>query len=170
MATYPHDTMKAAKTDATSPIIQAPPYEDIPSQGPDNKESSARLVKSTGYNKRSWRAPVVIIGTGLAALAFALAHHFVNVFLDGRNVEDTSIKQAWVIRGQTMFAFVVRMFLTLCVVASFIQRQWYNFQRRLFTVHEIDAITAVMENPLAFRRISAWRKVPVLFVGALIAW
>ncbi|KAF2445052.1 hypothetical protein P171DRAFT_287979 [Karstenula rhodostoma CBS 690.94] len=62
------------------------------------------------------------------------------------------------------------MFFTISVGAAFVQRQWWNFQRQQFSVHEIDAVTTVLGDLFGLLALSAWRKVPLLAVAALISW
>jgi hypothetical protein len=73
-------------------------------------------------------APLSIIGTLLMGLALSLAHHFMDVTLDGRQVSKVSRSQSWISRFSTALAFLVRIFLTISVVRHTCSASGGDFQ------------------------------------------
>ena len=56
------------------------------------------------------------------------------------------------------------------VGASYVQYQWYKFQRQSFRVDEIDSLTGVADDVLAFFYTHVFVRQPVLLLVAIIAW
>lgn len=170
MAAHNIARKSVVKSDTTPLVTQTPvPKHGLDSQ-PAQSETSQMLSGHVARVGQSWRAPFLVLSTLLAGLVCTLVHHFLNAFLNGRVVTDTSISQAWVLRVQTIFAFLVKMFLTVSIGAAFVQRQWWSFRQPQFSVREVDAVTTVLGNVFGLLTLSAWRKAPLLAAIALISW
>lgn len=170
MAANAHIQTKSTKASVDSTVSQSRIPEYVAGNPSKESESPMMLSSDTAHVAQSWRAPFVILSTLLAGLVCALAHHFTNAYLSGQVVTDCAIPQAWVLRLQTVFAFLVKMFFTVSVGSAFVQRQWWKFHRQGFNVREIDAITTVLGDVFSLLTLSAWRKAPLLAVAALISW
>lgn len=118
----------------------------------------------------SLRAPATILTALLFGLALALAHHFMNVGLNGKPVADVKLSQAWVSRFSTALAFLVKTAFTISISAVFIQRQWLSFHRQSFKIVDIDNVTSILQNPLGFLSRFIWLQTPILALIALMSW
>jgi hypothetical protein len=70
---------------------------------------------------KSWRAPITILTPLLVGLGLSLAHHCMNVQLNGKPVANIKVSQTWVSRFSTALAFLVKIAFTSSVRAAFIQ-------------------------------------------------
>jgi len=53
-----------------------------------------------------WESPVLMVGLTVLAPLVAVGHHLFYVYLDGKQVSQVTIPQAWVIRVGTAFAYL----------------------------------------------------------------
>lgn len=116
------------------------------------------------------RAPAVILSTLLVGLAVALAHHFMNVHLDKKSVENVRVSQAWISRISTGLAFLGKLLFTISVGASFTQRLWLRFHQQNFKISEVDAVTSILGNFPSFFSSLVWFRHPILVLTALTSW
>jgi hypothetical protein len=120
--------------------------------------------------QRSWKALSVILASLSAGLGVALAHHFMNVYLDGKPVNKITLSQSWVSRFGTALAFLVKLSFTISVGAAFVQYQWMRFHKESFRIQDVDALTSVLGNFLSFFASSVWFRQPVLLTLGLVSW
>lgn len=112
----------------------------------------------------------MILATIMVGLGLAMAHHFMNNYLDGRAVNQVSMSQAWVSRFGTTFAFLVKMFFVITAGEAYIQRQWWKFHRTTFTVKDLDALTTVLGNAFCLFSTTVWFRTPTLAIMAIVVW
>lgn len=170
MANVSKGQITPAKDGTGSHVVEARVSERGSEKHSEQSETSQMLPDGVVSVTGSWRAPIIIVSTLMAGLGFAMAHHFSNAYLNHKLISDVIIPQAWVSRLQTLFAFLVKMYLTISIGAAFVQHQWWNFHRRQFSAREIDAVTTVLGDIFSLFTFSAWRKVPSLVVAAFISW
>lgn len=144
-------------------------YAAVHKREPTRSHSRIR-GKGTLMNVASWRASATILSSLLLGLGIALAHHLMNSHLDQRPTHTVGLSQAWVSRFNTALAFLVKLAFTICVGATFVQRQWYSFHRHSFKVNEVDSITSVLGNALSFFDATVWIRNPLLAFAAAVAW
>ena len=90
--------------------------------------------------------------------------------LNGKPVASISVSQSWIFRFGTAFAFLVKVAFGVSVGASYVQYQWHKFRRQSFRVDEIDSLTGVADDVLAFFYTHVFLRQPVLLLVAIIAW
>ena len=110
-----------------------------------------------------------MVGSGLIGIAFAVGHHAFYSHYNGRAVTSEQ-EQRYIISVGTAFAFLVKVFLTLATATAYVQNFWMRVKRRPNSVQELDALNAVLRNPLHFWNIRMWSRHMVLLVLALITW
>lgn len=120
--------------------------------------------------KQDWRAPIVMLSTFFAGLGVALAQHFTYNALDMKPVLSLSVSQAWISRIGTGLAFLVKLFLTICVGAAFVQHQWMQFHDKSFRVGEIDTVTSALANIFYLFKSTVLYRHPALLLMALASW
>lgn len=119
---------------------------------------------------RCWRAPAIMFATLLAGLGTALGHHFMNVSLNGKQVDQAGLSQSWVSRFSTSLAFLVQFFFATSVGVAFVQRQWLNFHRESYKIEEIDSLTGILGNIFNFFSGLVWLRNPILTMIAIVSW
>jgi len=111
-----------------------------------------------------------MIGLTLLAVLAAIGHHLFYVYLDGKQVSQVKIPQAWVIRVGTAFAYLFKASLVAAVGIAFCQRFWYSARRSSLQIRSLDAMFGVLINPLKFFNADLLLRTKVLFIMAVIAW
>lgn len=139
---------------------------------PQNSSEQSIPLYSNEKAKRSksWRAPATILSSLLMGLGLALAHHFMNVQLDGKALEDVKVSQAWISRFSTALAIMAKTAFTISVGAAFVQRQWLRFRRQSFKIGDVDAVTSAIGNPLGLFSSTIWFHHPILVLIAMVSW
>lgn len=117
-----------------------------------------------------WKAFTTIIVSLVFGIIFALGHHCMNSYLNGKQVTDVPISQSWISRFGTAFAFLVKTAFVISVGASYVQYQWFKFHRQSFRVDEIDSLTDVLENAMCFVYNLVFVHQPVLLLIAMVTW
>lgn len=114
----------------------------------------------------------MIITVGLLlGIGLALAHHFLNAYLDRRPVDSvTLLSQTWASRISTALAFMVKLSLATSVGAAYMQHQWLRFHEHDFNVEEVDSLTSILGNALNFFSSTVWLQHPILALVALVSW
>jgi hypothetical protein len=144
--------------------------EQLPSP-PSEKQKKHAIDTKQLWNHRnlSWRMPIIMIGSLVLAVAFALGHHFFYRYCNGKEANQ-QLPQQWVTRGGTAFAFVIKMFLAISTGMAYVQQSWLSLQTRPQSVRRVDAIFAVLGNALEFVDPGLWLRNPLLTIPAIITW
>lgn len=136
--------------------------------------TASEVIATAPGNERpthkSWRAPAIMFATLLAGLGAALGHHFMNVSLNGKQVDQAGLSQGWASRFSTALAFLVQCFFTTSVGTAFVQRQWLNFHREPYKIEEIDSLTGILGNIFDFFTGLVWLRNPILTTIAIVSW
>lgn len=112
----------------------------------------------------------MMLCTLLLGLGTAIAQHFFYTSLDGTPVSEVSVSQAWVSRISTGLAFLVKVALTLCVGAAFVQHQWHRLHQAPLRVAKLDTLTSALGNLFSFFEGTVLYRNPVLAVMAVVSW
>lgn len=105
----------------------------------------------------------------LAGLVLAIAHDLFYQFLNGRPLNQ-SLSQTWVTRIGTGVAFLAKTAFVIAVASAYVQRQWMNLRHDSYKMREVDDLTGVLYDIMAFFNVRLWLKMPLLFCIALLAW
>jgi len=106
----------------------------------------------------------------IASILAAGGQHFYYHSLNGRGVNDVPVSQGWVIRGGNALAFLFKSCLVMAVAVSFCQLFWYLIRRTTLEVGTLDAIFALLQNPLSFFVGELWIRGKLLLLIGIIAW
>ncbi|KAL6303627.1 hypothetical protein BKA93DRAFT_826456 [Sparassis latifolia] len=114
----------------------------------------------------------------LLGLASALGHHAFNAHLVGHAVDSDLSFGGWfnvpsqtlVFRVATAFVFLTKTFFTSAVSMAFTQRLWVTVSRKYLRLSGLDALWAVLNDPLAFATWDMLRNAKMLTLLALVAW
>lgn len=126
--------------------------------------------RSVKNEKRSWKAPTTMLCALVLGLGLALAQHFTYASLDGRPVSTVSVSQAWISRISTGLAFLVKVALTICVGAAYVQHQWLRLKQTPFKVNDVDSLTSALGNIFCLFESLIWFRYPILTLMALVSW
>lgn len=127
-------------------------------------------VKSLAWGSHiHWKVPTIMFGSLAAGIAFAVGHHGVYQFFDGRRAS-SEIQQTWVLNAGASFAFITKMFLVLATAAAYVQLLWMTLRRKSRTVRDIDNLFAVLEDATCFVDLGLWTRHLPLFVLAVVTW
>lgn len=129
-----------------------------------------RRVERKAKKYVCWIGPASMVGALVAALAFSLAHHFFYNSLNGRLVEETQLSQQWLIRIGTLFAFLVKMSLTVATTIAYTQQQWLTLGSRSFPISQVDSMFGVLKHISLFSDLKVWIRNPVLASIAALTW
>ncbi|KPI37348.1 uncharacterized protein AB675_10331 [Cyphellophora attinorum] len=120
---------------------------------------------------KRWRAPIVMSSALLFGVAIAVSQHFMNIYLDGKVVDEIALSQAWVSRFETALAFLFKTVLSICVGDAFVQHQWRHLHQRTFQqMGDIDCVTNALRKPSNMFEWRVWITAPLLTLIALISW
>jgi hypothetical protein len=95
---------------------------------------------------------------------------FVCARINGARVEETYTSQIWTVRIATGIAFLVKTLFVISAGIAYTQYQWLTTRSKTFKIRQIDAISSVLTNPLAFCETRAWARFPALSLLAGITW
>lgn len=116
--------------------------------------------------KIHWWTPFVMAFLFVAGIMGALGHHFYYDHLDGQKADNQLMK----VRYGTALAFFTKTMLVGAVVLSFRQRIWVSFRQKAMTIHAIDGLFAIIEDPTAFRKWEMWKNAKIATIMALATW
>ena len=111
--------------------------------------------------------PHILIVIGVLA---AVGQHLFYNYLDGRDVRNVPISQAWVIRVGVAFSFLSKSFLIAAIYVSFPYGFWLAMRRKVMRIHGIDAAFSILHNPFKFFGSELLVKIPSLFIFAILTW
>jgi hypothetical protein len=117
-----------------------------------------------------WRSPTSMFTSFFLAMIFAVAHHVLNIELDGRPVSDISVDQTWIFRAGNTLAYIVKVLLVLAVGNAYVQRIWYHARGKPTKLKNFDTLFGVPDNAFELRRLAFWFQKPVLLIVVLILW
>ena len=117
-----------------------------------------------------WKTPAVILVAYLAALTFAIGHHFFYHSLNGQDVEKHYFGQETTVAIGTAFAFLVRATLVIAVGTVYWQMFWLRLGRQSFAITEVDSLAGALTSVLDLVDVRALRRSPDLGIIALLAW
>jgi hypothetical protein len=106
----------------------------------------------------------------LSAVLFAIAHHVLNLNLDGKEVTELAVGQQWISRSGNALAYVVKVLLVLATGTAYFQRVWHHARGKPTKLSQFDSLFGVQESILEFRHVIFWFRRPILLLAALILW
>lgn len=129
---------------------------------------------------RHWRALSILLGSLFASVLFATGHHIYYRSLAGTPVSTTNALAVggWAgVSSQklntavgTTFAALFRTALSVAVTTAFVQLIWKAVKAKGTKLSVVDALSGVLQNPLSFSNLEAWRGSTLLFGLALTIW
>jgi hypothetical protein len=132
-------------------------------------EVEERADTNSTTDNLHWKNPTLMAGALLTGLIFALIHHFFYDYWNGKVVLDET-QQQWITRGGTFFAFAFKVALAAGGGVAYVQFLWLSLRQRAYRVRDVDSMFTVLSNPLAFRLVKLWVKLPFLAVVAALVW
>jgi hypothetical protein len=140
--------------------------------------------KMTERHHAHWFSPASMLATWLAALAFALGHHFFYDNLDGEytpsgnhfiDAYDTGVsKQQMNLAVGTALAFAVKTCLVLAASTAYVQLFWKVLisqpSSHPFHLQSIDKAYSALRNATLLIDYPSWKRFPLLFSLALTTW
>lgn len=127
------------------------------------KRPSMRLVQ-----RAHWQVPSTMLACFLGAIALAGAHHGFYLAMNDRPASNND--QAWVMRGGTVLAYLVKVLLVLAASIAYVQILWRHIKNMNMTMMELNDLFSVLENCLLFLNYKVWFRNPLLFVLAATTW
>jgi hypothetical protein len=149
---------------AQTPLSQAPATKTKLAANSEDVEKSAEKNTSNDFH---WRNPTLMAWALPTGLIFALIHHFFYRYWDGKTVLNET-QQQWITRGGTFFAFAFKVALAAGGGLVYVQFLWMSLRQRAYKVRDVDSIFRVLSNPLAFRLMKLWLRLPLLAVVAAL--
>ena len=146
-------------------------YQPVPLPAPSDEGPmpiSEGHMRST-RKSNNWRAPMAMVISLLAGVAFALIHHFFYLYWDQKKVASDN-QQRWIVRGGTGFAFGFKLALTIGSSAAYVQYLWLSLQKRPYQVGNLDSLFSALSSILPFADLRLWTRVPLLLTIALTTW
>lgn len=127
-----------------------------------------------------WQAPTTIVLSLVTGVLLAVGHHLFYDNLHGRQAR----ADGWQILGSrvspqqlniaigTALAFLVKTFLLLAISTAYLQLLWRSLLRtsKGTTLGDLDIAFSGLSNLISVSKIWVWRKLPLLFVLAVVAW
>ncbi|KAI1420466.1 hypothetical protein F5Y12DRAFT_719531 [Xylaria sp. FL1777] len=126
-----------------------------------------------------WFAPALMLSAWLGGIIVACGHHVYYSHLNGSPANTNISVLGFVYSTQqlssalgTSFAFVARAFLVFSSSIAYTQVFWRAAEHptKPNTLRDLDSMSSSLSNLFAFRRVSIWRKRPVLLFVALVSW
>ncbi|BCR91321.1 uncharacterized protein ACHE_70164A [Aspergillus chevalieri] len=131
------------------------------------------------FNLRS-SAPILMVSSFLAALAFSIGHHAFYQRLNDKSVLNSSpfsLTKSYHVSDQqvnvsvgTFFAFLVKALLGVAVSTVFDQFAWKSIKDHTSRIGSIDDLFSVLKNGFMILNFPLWRHYPVSMLLACIAW
>lgn len=116
------------------------------SRRPSLTSNSQRIPTRHGI---TFAVGAILLSLVLGALV-AVAHHFFNARLDGEQVEQFFISQAWTSHLNTGLAYAVKAAFVASVLLSLQQVFWRTVRRRFMPLGAIDGAASIDTSPKAF--------------------
>lgn len=127
-----------------------------------------------------WQAATTIILSLTAGVLLAVGHHVFYDNLHGRQAgaDDWEILGSRVSPQQlniaigTALAYLVKTFLLLALSTAYLQLIWRSLLRtsKGFTLGDLDIVFSGLSNIISVAKVWVWRKLPLLFALAVVAW
>src|SRR5437762_2902931 len=149
------------------PLNDKLPEKNPSSNNADPPEKQNEYRPPVARRFKSSSLMILLLVTGLLT---SLAQHFFYSYVDGRQPQQVTIEQIWVIRIGTALAFLFKTSLVASIGIAFCQRSWFSFQRDAISVDGIDAIFGILRDPLKFFVADMLVRTKVLTLLALISW
>ena len=130
-----------------------------------------------------WTAPTLMVASLTVGTLFALCHHFFYANLDhkpaptsleGRNVLGMQLStQQMNLAVGTAFAFLVRACLMFSISTAYFQILMWRVGKlgaNGIKLAHLDVMTSALHDLVSLGGFTAWRRLPWLWVLAVIAW
>ncbi|ETI24513.1 hypothetical protein G647_03882 [Cladophialophora carrionii CBS 160.54] len=117
-----------------------------------------------------WRTPIIMVTAFPSAILFAVAHHILNLKLDGREVTELAVDQQWISRAGNALAYVVKVLLLLATGTAYFQRVWHHARGKPTKLSQFDSLFGVQDSIFEFRHVKFWLRRPVLLLVAMVLW
>jgi hypothetical protein len=103
-------------------------------------------------------------------VVLCIAQHVFYTYLDGKELASVSVTQTTAINLGNGLATLIKTAMVTAIAAAFAQRFWYCAQRKTISVATVDAIFALLQDPLNSIRKEVLLGSKVLCVFAAISW
>jgi len=121
------------------------------------------------FLKRS-KAMIYMVLLYLLDVVTVIAQHLFYSFANRREVDKFFVYHSSVITISTAMAFLFKSAMVSTIFVVFCQLSWFSFRRTAITMGDIDAIFAILQNPLKFFAAEVALHTPSLALLALISW
>ncbi|KAH6711443.1 hypothetical protein BKA61DRAFT_676647 [Leptodontidium sp. MPI-SDFR-AT-0119] len=138
------------------------------SLGPASKEPALITSKWT----IGWETPTLMIASYAFALALAIAHLILFMYLDGKEADgpDRIAPQAYVTTASNILANAFGFSLRASLAIAFVQHLWHLLRVTSMKVSTIEALFCVRANPFLLFKAAVIRATPLLCGLASIMW
>ena len=127
-----------------------------------------------------WQAPATIIASLFMGVMLAIGHHLFYNSLHGRQARTDGYKilgsdispQQMAVAGGTALAFLVKSALVTALSTAYLQLLWRALLRKAngSKLGDLDAAFSGLNNIVSISKIWVWRRLPLLFSLAVVAW
>ena len=138
-----------------------------------DKNATEEKIAESGERQTAkrihWLTPVVMVGSMLLGLVFAIAHdRFYNSY-DGQAV-GSGREQKLIVDVGTAFAFLVKMFFRIAAASVLSQQLFQSLRHKAESISNIDALFNISGNALHFVKVALWIRHPALAAIAIVIW
>ncbi|KAF7960778.1 hypothetical protein EAE96_000451 [Botrytis aclada] len=172
-------------TASSSPQVGTPSRSTSPTISPISSSSSSQSSLPSPQNQTippktpnsvlskwgiGWETPTIIISCYLLALATALLHLFLFIYISGKAAdgEDKVAPQTYISTASNILANAFSFFLKAALATSFVQYLWRLLRVQSMKISTIDALFGLKSNPFQMFTGAAIRAAPVLCVLSIL--
>lgn len=150
------------------PVVQESPQTS--SDGSGQKESPTASTVTEHDKPASKKAYYVMVTLFICAVILAVGHHLFYSYLDGRQLDQIFVSQAWITRSGNAFAFAFKTVLVAGLAIAYCQVLWYCVRRQAFRIGSLDSMFSVLTDPLGLLNIDLLRRTTILSILAALSW
>ncbi|KAJ8066050.1 hypothetical protein OCU04_005142 [Sclerotinia nivalis] len=168
--TSSHSEFRSSRYQITPPQS---PRSSANSRPPRSRNQTSRC-KSTNFLASKWgigwKTPTIMISCYLLALATALLHLFLFIYISGKAAEgkDRVAPQTYISTASNLLANVFSFFLKTALTTSFVQYLWRLLRVQTMKVSTIDSLFGLKSNIFHMFTAATIRAAPVLCVLSII--
>ncbi|TGO65516.1 hypothetical protein BCON_0002g01010 [Botryotinia convoluta] len=172
-------------TASSSPQVGTPSRSTSPTISPISSNSSSHSSLPSFQNQTippktpnsvlskwgiGWETPTIIISCYLLALATALLHLFLFIYISGKAAdgEDRVAPQTYISTASNILANAFSFFLKTALATSFVQYLWRLLRVQSMKISTIDTLFGLKSNPFQICTGAAIRAAPVLSVLSIM--
>ncbi|KAF7953504.1 uncharacterized protein EAE97_000903 [Botrytis byssoidea] len=170
---------------SSSPQVVTPPRSTSPTISPISSNTSSHSSLPSSQNQTippktpnsvlskwgiGWETPTIIISCYLLALATALLHLFLFIYISGKAADgkDRVAPQTYISTASNILANAFSFFLKTALATSFVQYLWRLLRAQSMKISTIDTLFGLKSNPFQICTGAAIRAAPVLCVLSIM--